>query len=64
MSDSAERTAAGQGGHWQAIQLAGVLTVSCSISRTGQTTLALPAIACDATAQPRRPGRMRPGGRP
>jgi hypothetical protein len=23
-----------------------------------------PAIVCDATAQSRRPGRMRPGGRP
>jgi hypothetical protein len=64
MSDRAEGTAAGQAGHRHAIQLDGMLTIHCISSQTGQTTLALLAIACDATAQPRHPGRMRPGGRP
>lgn len=64
MSDSAAGTASGQAGHRHAIQLDSALTVSCiSSHQTGQTTLSLPAISCDAIAQPRRPGRMRPGGR-
>lgn len=64
MSDSAEGTAARQADHRHAIQMDGVSTLSCISSQTGQTALALPAMVCDATAQPRCPGRMRQGGRP
>jgi hypothetical protein len=63
MSDSTAGTA-GQVGHRHAIQLDSVPAVSCIGSQTGQSTLALPAIACDPTAQPRRPRRIWPKGRP
>jgi hypothetical protein len=64
MSDRAEGTATGQAGHRHAIQLDSVPAVSCTGSPTGQTRRVLPAVTCDATAQPRRPRRIWPKGRP